>query len=187
MFTACYGNYVLDKTFGNNVHRFSIYQRTGIEIDPTGLMGSQITVGRNFHRGNISSERCSASGRKQHHLTTARSQSRSSDKVVTGSTEQVETFGFETFAIHQHITHDRFSTLLGATQRFFFERGNTAGFISRRGILIYRLVICHKIGLEIVDEVHGLIEKFGRTATVHKNRLRTEHLGNFRQHRRSAL
>ena len=103
------------------------------------------------------------------------------DDIVTRSLQQVQARRFQTLSIGQDIPHDAASALLCTSQALLLQCRDAALLISRRRIFIYDLVMTDIIILEIIDQIHRLLEGFFILTMIHQNRLCTKHLRHLRQ------
>lgn len=64
---------------------------------------------------------------------------------------------------------------------------NPARLVTRRRILINRLVVSDKVLLEVIDHCHQFFKRLFIAAMAHQQLFCTEHFRHFRQHRRPAV
>ena len=77
--------------------------------------------------------------------------------------------------------------LLHGAQRFLFERGDAAGDVARRGILVHRLAVAQEVVLEVVDDGDDAVEDVARPAArCISSRSAPKISGNLGQHRGAA-
>ena len=139
----------LGETFSNLLHRFALCDDTGIEVNPIRLVVIQVRIGGDLHRRYIRAKGRAATGREEDHMTSAGSECRRSDEVVTRSREQVESLYLQALAIRHHAAYKRLTAFLRAAERFVLERRDTSGFVARTRVLAYRLAVTQEIVLEI--------------------------------------
>ena len=60
---------------------------------------------------------------------------------------------FQTFTVAQNVNHLAGTRFLRAAKRLIFQRRDTARFVTRRRVLVDRLVVGDKILFKIID--HG--------------------------------
>ncbi len=80
-------------------HRFVFYDDSGIEVNPSRFVFSQSGVGGNLHGRNKRTERSTAAGSKEHHVTAAGGEGGGSYQIVARCGKQVQTFHFQAVAI----------------------------------------------------------------------------------------
>src|SRR5699024_12522028 len=74
-----------------------------------------------------------------------------------------------------------------ASERFFLEGRYSSGLVSRRRVFINLLTVVDKVVLEVVDKLYRSVEHAAVGTSVHKDRLRAEHLGNRSEEHTSEL
>ena len=94
---------------------------------------------------------------------------------------------FQPFTVAQHVHYLAGARFLGAAQGFLFQRGDPARLVTRRRVLINRLVMGDEVLFEIVDHGDGLLKGLFVAAVAHQNALCAEHLRHFGQHRGAAV
>ncbi len=109
------------------------------------------------------------------------------DRVVTRRAQQVQAVRLQAFAVAQNVNHFAGPRFLGAAERFIFQGGNTARFVTRRWVLVDRLVMGNEVLLEVIDHRNQLAKSFFVTTVVHQQLLGAEHFRHFGQHRGAAV
>ena len=90
-------------------------------------------------------------------------------------------------AIGEHTAHGGTAALLRTAQCLVFECGDATGLVAWRWILAHRLAMRQEVLLEVVDELHGLLEELRCLAAVHENGLGAKHFRHLGKDARSAL
>ena len=109
------------------------------------------------------------------------------DRIVARCAQQVQTVGFQALAVAQHVNHLARARFLGTAQGFLFQRSDPARFVTRRRVLINRLIVGNEVLLEVVHHGNGLLKRRFVAAVAHQNTFRAEHLRHLGQHRRAAV
>ena len=110
----------------------------------------------------------------------------SGDQIVAGAVEHIQALGHHGVAVADDVHNGGGAALLHAAAALILQRGDAAGLVARRGIIVHHLVVADEVILEAVDHVLGLDEHFLIDAAVHQETLCTEHLGHLGQHGRAA-
>ncbi len=94
---------------------------------------------------------------------------------------------FQALAVAQNVNHLARARFLGAAEGFLFQRGDPSRFVTRRRVLINRLIVGNEVLLEVVHHGDGFFKRLLVAAVAHQNTFRTEHLRHLGQHRRAAV
>ncbi|MPN43966.1 hypothetical protein SDC9_191527 [bioreactor metagenome] len=120
-------------------------------------------------------------------MTTGTRQRTGGYRIITRRAQQIQTVGFQTLAVAQHVNHLTGTRFLRATQRLVFQRGDPTGFVTRRRVFVNRLIVGDKILLEVIDHGDQFAERFFVATVTHQQLLRPEHLRHFGQHGGAAV
>src|SRR5471032_1502496 len=121
----------IDKFTEQVIHRDTVNEFSRIEVNPVRFFRRQLAVGRQFHRWHKTAVRCTAPGTKQNHMTTGTRQRTGGNGVITRRTQQIKTMTGQALTILKDVHHRTLTGLLGTTERFFFQRGDTTCFVTR--------------------------------------------------------
>ncbi len=110
-----------------------------------------------------------------------------SNGVVTRRAQQVQTVGFQTLTVAQHVNHLAGPRFLGAAQRLLFQSRNAARFVTRRWVLVDRLIVSDKVLFEVVHHSDGFFKRGLIAAVAHQDLLGTKHLRHLGQHGSAAV
>ena len=101
-----------------------------VEVNPVAFFLIERGIGGNLHGRDEAAEWRATTRGEEHHLATCRSECRGGNQVVARCGEEVQTFGLEAFAVHEHVLDIRLATLLRATEGFVLEGGDAARLVA---------------------------------------------------------
>ena len=161
---------------------FAIGDHAGVEVDPAGFLLGQRGVGGDLQGGSRGRERSAAAGGEQDQVCACGGHGRGRNQIVAGAVQHVQALGDNGITVADHVHDGGGAALLDAAAALVFQRGDTALFVARRGVIVDHLVVADEVILEAVDHVLSLDKNIMVDAAIHQEALGTEHLGYLGQH-----
>ena len=106
----------------------------------------------------------------------------STDQIVAGAVQHVQTLGGDRLAVVNDIHDRRGAALLHTAAGLILQCGDAALLVARAGVVVDDLIVADEILLEAVDHLDGLLEHLLILAAVHQEALGAEHLRDLGQH-----
>ena len=82
-FARCYFDDIISESARHLLHVFTFSNHSGIEINPSGFIGSQLGVGSYLHGRYIRTKGRTSTGSEEHDMASARSERGRSYEVIT--------------------------------------------------------------------------------------------------------
>ena len=153
----------------------------GVVVDPAGFLLGDVGVAGDLDGGDGDAEWGASAGGEEDHVRAGGGEGGGGDEVVAGTVDEGESaeFGGDGLAVAAYFADGCRATLLDAAERFFFEGGDAAGFVSGGGVFVDGLVVLAEVVFEVVDEIDEIAEDLFVGRAVHEKLFRAEHLGDF--------
>ena len=135
------GHHPVQQSLCGIIPRVPLHQRTGVEVDPSGLALGQGGVGGDLQRGDRPGKGRSPSSGEEHHVRSRRRQSGGGYQIVAGGLEHGQTPVLHPLTIGQHPANGGAAALLDTAQRLLLQCGDAAGLVAGGGIFIHHLPV----------------------------------------------